>query len=61
MNQQRNHLLRTDSSRDHWRAYINFTGQIFALDSTVFKTQHLFSSHGGFLTYVIYHHWDITN
>ena len=30
--------------------------QIFALDSIVVITQKLFSSHGGFLTYAIYHH-----
>ena len=30
--------------------------QIFALDSVVFITQTLFSSHGGFLTYAMHHH-----
>ena len=36
---------------------MHFTcSQIFAIDSAVVKTQQkLFSSHGGFLTYAIYH------
>ena len=34
---------------------MNFTGQIFTLDHAVVKTQTLFSSHGGFLTYAMYH------
>ena len=30
--------------------------QIFALDSAVVEAQEMFSSHGGFLTIVMYHH-----
>ena len=41
-------------------ASINFTGQIFTLDSAVIKTQNEFSSHGGFLTYTMYHHRETT-
>ena len=32
---QKNHPFRTDVSRSHWVAKINFTDQILALDSTV--------------------------
>ena len=35
---------------------MNFTGQIFALDSAVVRRQKLFSSHGGFLTNPVNHH-----
>ena len=38
------------------RVFINFTGQIFALDSAVDKIQNLLSSHGCFLTKPMYRH-----
>ena len=59
--QQQNHDLRTESSQILWGAEINFTGQIFALDSAVVKTQNLLRFRRGFLTYVIYHHIVMTH
>ena len=35
---------------------MHFTGKIFALDSDIVKTKTMFSSHGGFLSYVIHQH-----
>ena len=35
---------------------MNFTYQIFALDSAAVKTQNLFTSHEGFLTIAMHHH-----
>ena len=34
--------------------------KIFAQDSAVVKIQNYFSSHGGFLTYAMYHHRETT-
>ena len=35
---------------------MHFTGQIFAQDSAVVKTQKVFSSHGSFITYAMHRH-----
>ena len=57
--QQQNHRLMTNSCLSYeggggLKAF--YWCQIFALDSVVFKTQKLFSSHGGFLTNTIQNH-----
>ena len=52
-------LERTAAEATEWRwGLIFFTGQIFTLDSDVAK-QNLFGSHGGFLTYPMYHRMEI--
>ena len=35
--------------------------QIFALDSTIVKTQKMFSLHAGFLIYAMHHHRERSN
>ena len=55
--QQQNHRLRTGSLKATGggvNAYYWY--QILAQDSVVVKTFNFFSSHGGFLTYAMYHH-----
>ena len=47
--QQQNHSFRMDSNQsDQVGASINFTGQIFALDSVIVKAPNLFSLCGDF-------------
>ena len=59
---KQNHRLRTDSSLSHrvggggLNAFYGY--QIFALDSVVVEVQEMFSSHGGHLTYAMYHQGD---
>ena len=56
--QQQNHRHRMDSSLLHWVGSLTvlYWHQIFALDSFVIETQKVFSSHGGSLTFAMYHH-----
>ena len=60
--QQQNHLLGTDNSRSH-RGLQYILRQNLALYSAVIKTQKhvLFSTHGGVLVYVMYHHRETIN
>ena len=55
--QKQNKYLRKDCRRSHWGTSINFTGQIFNLDSAVLKTP---SSHKAFLTDVMYQQRETT-
>ena len=41
--------------RSHWGLSL-FYCQMFALDSAVVKLEKMLSSHGGFITYPMYHH-----
>ena len=57
--QQQNRSFRTDYSQSHLMGlkldYMNWP------NSAVVKTQHLFSSHGGFLTNTMYHYMNTCN
>ena len=51
-------LLVSVVTLSHWDGAINafYWYQILALDYFAVKTQRLFNSHGGFLTYAMHHH-----
>ena len=51
-------LLVSEVTLSHWDGALNvfYWYQILALDSFVVKTQILFNSHGGLITYVMHHH-----